>query len=315
MKLLLKPLEFCPPTHSHYDYTENQSTHAQETRSQPDCRAHRGPSRRHRTSERREAVRQPGQEGQGPQEAQIRAAMTPAERLAVIRAKVGRTATSAVIVPTGLHQAANQLPARPKHPYSPPNVTPNGPRYSMVGPTTDPKEHRFEGDYRAAGTCWLPSSESAGEGRTVALYSDIMGRRSTKIDTGLILLLIVIGLPIYLFKKTSENFGAPTTAAGIIGAIALVFIIRALSRARRKASLFAKYGDAELVDRIINKVVWVGETQAQLSESLGSPADTDEKVLKTKTKVIWKYHHQGGNRYGLRITVENGEVVGWDEKL
>ena len=40
----------------------------------------------------------------------------------------------------------------------------------------------------------------------------------------------------------------------------------------------------------------------------------DNKVLKTKTKDIWKYNRTGTNRYGLRITVENDIVVGWDKK-
>jgi hypothetical protein len=51
-----------------------------------------------------------------------------------------------------------------------------------------------------------------------------------------------------------------------------------------------------------------------LLDSLGHPADIDEKVLKTKKKEIWKYHHMGGNRFGLRITLELNQVVGWDEK-
>jgi hypothetical protein len=33
-----------------------------------------------------------------------------------------------------------------------------------------------------------------------------------------------------------------------------------------------------------------------------------------EVKEIWKYNHSGGNRYGLRITIENGEVIGWDKK-
>jgi hypothetical protein len=59
---------------------------------------------------------------------------------------------------------------------------------------------------------------------------------------------------------------------------------------------------------------WQGQTQEQLLDSLGRPADTDTKVLKTKTKEIWKYNRVGKNRFGLRVTVENGVVVGWDKK-
>jgi hypothetical protein len=36
--------------------------------------------------------------------------------------------------------------------------------------------------------------------------------------------------------------------------------------------------------------------------------------MKTKTKEVWKYHQRGANRYGLKITLENGRVVGWENK-
>ena len=51
---------------------------------------------------------------------------------------------------------------------------------------------------------------------------------------------------------------------------------------------------------------------AALLEALGPPAAHDEKVLKTKTKTIFKWGHISGNRYAVRVTVENGVVVGWE---
>jgi hypothetical protein len=101
----------------------------------------------------------------------------------------------------------------------------------------------------------------------------------------------------------------------IIGLIVLVVRVQAAARQKRLQYLLAKYGNQEIVHRIMNKTIWVGQTCEQLIDSLGRPADTDQKVLKTKSKEIWKYAHRGGNRYGLRITVEDGAVVGWDEKL
>lgn len=98
--------------------------------------------------------------------------------------------------------------------------------------------------------------------------------------------------------------------------IAVLFVIgKAVVAANRAKAIYDKYGRTTLAEKIIAKTIWVGETASELRDSLGAPNDTDEKVLKTKTKVIWKYQHRGGNRYGLRITVENGVVVGWDEKL
>lgn len=88
-----------------------------------------------------------------------------------------------------------------------------------------------------------------------------------------------------------------------------------LERLRHKReSLLLKYKDPELVDRLMRQAVWQGETEEQLRDSLGPPLDIDQKVLKTKKKEIWKYNATGVNRYGVRITVENGIVVGWDVK-
>jgi hypothetical protein len=49
-------------------------------------------------------------------------------------------------------------------------------------------------------------------------------------------------------------------------------------------------------------------------EALGQPVHVDERVLKTKTVHTFKYRPLGKNRFGLRISLENGVVKGWDEK-
>ena len=76
----------------------------------------------------------------------------------------------------------------------------------------------------------------------------------------------------------------------------------------------AKYADESIVDMIMARQVWQEQTAEQLLDSLGYPADVDQKVLKTKKKEVWKYGHQGSNRYKTRITLENDVVVGWDMK-
>lgn len=100
-----------------------------------------------------------------------------------------------------------------------------------------------------------------------------------------------------------------------VALIVIAAITRSLIRAARAHAIYAKYGQTETAERIIKRQVWVGQSTEQLRDSLGSPVDVDEKVLKTKTKHVWKYVHRGGNRFGLRITLENGFVVGWDERL
>ena len=83
---------------------------------------------------------------------------------------------------------------------------------------------------------------------------------------------------------------------------------------RRRAMLMEIYNDKRIVDDIMNKRFWQGQTEDQLIYSLGFPVAKDKKVLKTKKKEVWKYRHISGNRYGLRITLENDIVIGWEKK-
>jgi hypothetical protein len=85
-------------------------------------------------------------------------------------------------------------------------------------------------------------------------------------------------------------------------------------RKKRRAALLAKYGDAEIVENIINRMFWQGQTPEQLVDSIGNPVDVDRKVMKTKSREVWKYNETGKGRFALRITLEDDVVVGWDKK-
>ncbi len=82
----------------------------------------------------------------------------------------------------------------------------------------------------------------------------------------------------------------------------------------RRTKLFQKYGDNHIVERIMGRSYWQGQSAEQLRDSLGDPVDIDERVLKKNSRQTWKYQQTGVNRFSLRITVENGTAVGWDEK-
>lgn len=84
--------------------------------------------------------------------------------------------------------------------------------------------------------------------------------------------------------------------------------------ALRTAYLSEKYADQSIVQAILDQKIWEGMTAAHLFDSAGEPEAIDQKYMKAKSREIWKYHHQGGNRYLLRVTLENGIVVGWDAK-
>lgn len=96
----------------------------------------------------------------------------------------------------------------------------------------------------------------------------------------------------------------------VIGALAINHLV---TQARRKR-LIEKYGDSEVVDMIMKKMIWQGMTAEQLVDSLGHPVVADKKVYKTKTSETYKYDQVGKNRFRRRVTVENSVVVGWDIK-
>jgi hypothetical protein len=145
--------------------------------------------------------------------------------------------------------------------------------------------------------------------------------------------LIVVGLPLFGLYKLGESIGWVWFGVGIVLLLAgYIWHKSSAEKARqeelarqeadrirrveeRRSELLAKYGEEKIVDAIMRQSYWQGQTAEQLRDSLGNPADIDEKVLKTKKKEVWKYRHLGGNRFGLRITLEHEQVVGWDEKL
>lgn len=81
----------------------------------------------------------------------------------------------------------------------------------------------------------------------------------------------------------------------------------------KRKRLIDEYGE-NIADMIMDGEIWQGQTTVQLIDSWGEPADKDIKVLKTKSKEIWKYDEIGKNRYRKIVTLENGLVVGWEMK-
>ena len=55
-------------------------------------------------------------------------------------------------------------------------------------------------------------------------------------------------------------------------------------------------------------------TEGMLIDSWGRPEETDGKNSKTKIKKTLKYGRTGKNRFANRVTVEDGLVVGWEQK-
>jgi hypothetical protein len=145
-----------------------------------------------------------------------------------------------------------------------------------------------------------------------------MAKRVSKAEQALygwlLLFSIIVGVPVYLFDKVNKSVGWQIPAAVIVALLILAILMNNAKKRARLKHLRNKYGDEGIVQNILARRFWAGQTAEQLTDSLGPPAATDRKFLKTKNRDIWKYHRKGTNRYALRITVEDGFVTAWDKK-
>lgn len=141
-----------------------------------------------------------------------------------------------------------------------------------------------------------------------------MGKRSSKAEGALLGLAIVVGVPIYIISKVFETTGWVVPLLIVIAIIVLAVLAQQVKKQRRLAYLRSRYQAEDIVQKIYQGYFWQGQSEKQLIDSLGSPVEIDRKVLKTKRREVWKYNRTGTNRFGLRITVENGHVAGWDKK-
>lgn len=141
-----------------------------------------------------------------------------------------------------------------------------------------------------------------------------MARRTTKAESAFIVLLLIVGLPIYAAFKLFETSGwiIPSVIAFLL--LSLIYLYKRNKRQQRLAYLRDKYKNESIVQKIYNGYFWVGQTTQQLADSLGEPEGIDNKLLKTKIKEVWKYNRKGANRFALRINIEDGRVIGWDQK-
>lgn len=84
-------------------------------------------------------------------------------------------------------------------------------------------------------------------------------------------------------------------------------------RIARLQDLAARFG-LDDAHRIIRREIWKGQSAAALLEARGKPMDVDERVMKNKTRHVYKYNPTGVNRFALRVTLEDDVVVGWEDK-
>ncbi len=98
------------------------------------------------------------------------------------------------------------------------------------------------------------------------------------------------------------------------GLCVVYFLVRFASKRLRRAMLMKRFEDAQMVDTIMQGQIAQGMTAEMVIATWGTSADMDETVMKTKTKREMKYDQKGKNRFGTRVYLENGIVVGWETK-
>lgn len=141
-----------------------------------------------------------------------------------------------------------------------------------------------------------------------------MARRRGKGQDVALGFLLLGGLVLLGISKVVDSFGVVAVVLGCVAVLLAIVSYKARQRAVRLAHLRGKYGNEEIVQAIIHRKFWQGQTSDQLLESLGNPKDVDHKLLATRKREVWKYNQSGVNRYRLRVTLDNDIVAGWDQK-
>jgi hypothetical protein len=100
----------------------------------------------------------------------------------------------------------------------------------------------------------------------------------------------------------------------ILTVVACAVALKLFLYRRRKRYLTEKYGDPAVVAKLMQRMFWIGQTEGQLIDSLGRPVEIDRKAMKTRTREVWKYNRRTRTQFGLRITLDNGIVITWDQK-
>lgn len=136
-----------------------------------------------------------------------------------------------------------------------------------------------------------------------------MARRSAGKEFAGLGVLAAIGLVLITVSKVVDSIGLTTVLVAAILFIVGMVWLKIAKRAKRLAYLRGKYGDESVVQHIMSKTLWQGETAEQVRDSIGLPSSMDNNLLKTRKREVWKYYPHGRGRYRLRVTLDNDVVI------
>jgi hypothetical protein len=141
-----------------------------------------------------------------------------------------------------------------------------------------------------------------------------MAKRTSKAENLALGLVIIVALIVAAIGKIVDTVGYLLPLVVCIAVIGAFIWHGNNKRKKHLEYLRAKYRDEATVQRIVEHRFWQGQTAEQLIDSLGKPAAIDNKVHNASRRDTWKYNPRGVNRYGLRITLDDDIVTGWDQK-
>ncbi|SRR6266436_6189075 len=136
----------------------------------------------------------------------------------------------------------------------------------------------------------------------------------TKSEASALGVLIALGLILLGANAIYEAMGLVVPLIILIAIIVATVWYAAYQKKKRLEYLRGKYGDEAIVQLIVQHKFWQGQTSEQLIDSVGKPVTIDTRIFKTRMRETWKYNQRGANRFGLRITLDDGVVVGWEQK-
>jgi|ERR1017187_147347 hypothetical protein len=90
-----------------------------------------------------------------------------------------------------------------------------------------------------------------------------MAQRKNKNEFALIALVFIVGLLIWIISKITDSIGTGAFIACVVAILAVVIFYFVQKRAVRLAYLRTKYGDETIVQRIIARGLWQGQTMEQ----------------------------------------------------
>ena len=139
-----------------------------------------------------------------------------------------------------------------------------------------------------------------------------MPKRRNRAEDIVIGFLVIVGLVIWIVSRLATTVGIAALVGMFVVAVIAIVLYKRSRHNRRIEYLTNKHADALVVQKILAKEWWEGQTAEQLTDSIGHPAGVDTKHMATRKREIWKYKPTGKKRNGLRITLDDDVVTGWD---